>query len=208
MFLHCVALNVGEVKVPWSKYANQANSLFLFFLVLSILGFVCFIPMIVLIIFMAISMANNGMAVPIGILTIACAVFVMIIVGILFALVSKFTNDFVVPIMYLQRKTCMEAWREFKELLSANKGLFALYILFHIALSIVIGMIIFAIVIATCCCAGCLFAIPYIGTVLLLPILVFKRSYSLYYLAQYGRALNVFVPHNIEDANTLGELVQ
>jgi hypothetical protein len=46
----------------------------------------------------------------------------------------------------------------------------------------------------TCCCACCFMVIPYIGTVFLLPILVFGRSYSLYYLAQYGREYNVFVP--------------
>ena len=28
--------------------------------------------------------------------------------------------------------------------------------------------------------------LPFIGTVLLLPVLVFKRSYSLYFLAQLG----------------------
>jgi hypothetical protein len=50
-----------------------------------------------------------------------------------------------------------------------------------------IGVMILALVLVTCCCAGCLLAIPYLGTVLLLPVLVFKRSYSLYYLAQYGR---------------------
>jgi hypothetical protein len=34
--------------------------------------------------------------------------------------------------------------------------------------------------------------IPYLGTVLMLPILVFERSYSLYYLAQYGPEWDVF----------------
>jgi len=206
MFLHCVSLNVAEVKVPWSKYATQANSLFLFYLVLSILGFVCFIPLIILIIFMAIKMAGNGMAVPVGVLTIICTIFVMIIVGILFALAGKFTNDFVVPIMYLRGSTCMNGWSEFWKMLCGNKGRFTLYILFHIVLSLGIGMIIFITVIVTCCCAGCLFAIPYLGTVLLLPILVFKRAYSLDYLAQYGRDYDVYA--RVEAISPGQELVQ
>lgn len=208
MFVHCVALNVGEVKVPWGEYVKEAHSLFLFYLVLALLGFVCFIPFSVLILFMVIAIGNNGMAVPIAVMVIICTAFVMAIVGILFALVGKFTNDFVVPIMYLHGMTCMDGWREFKELLSMNKGRFALYILFHIVLSIAIGIIILSIVFMTCCCAGCFFAIPIVGTVLLLPIFVFKRSYSLYYLAQYGRDLNVFVPHDTEDTTALPELVQ
>ena len=50
------------------------------------------------------------------------------------------------------------------------------------------------VVLVTCCCAGCLMALPYLGTVLLLPVLVFKRSYSLYFLAQFGPEYDVFPP--------------
>jgi hypothetical protein len=206
MFLHCVALNVAEVKVPWEKYASHANSLFLFLLILGILGFVCFIPMIAILLFIAMGMANNGLAVPIGIMAIVCTVLVMIIIGILFGLVGIFTKDFVVPIMYLRGCTCTDGWRAFWKMLTSNKGKFVLYILFQFVLGLAIGAIIFVIVLATCCCAGCLLAIPYIGTVLLLPILVFRRSYSLCYFAQYGGEYNVFpVP---EALNPGQELVQ
>jgi hypothetical protein len=37
-------------------------------------------------------------------------------------------------------------------------------------------------------------AIPYLGTVLLLPVLVFKRSYSIYFLRQFGPEYDVFPP--------------
>ena len=37
-----------------------------------------------------------------------------------------------------------------------------------------------------------LLAIPFVGTVLMLPIYVFQRSYSLFYLAQYGPEFNAF----------------
>jgi hypothetical protein len=49
-----------------------------------------------------------------------------------------------------------------------------------------IGALVFATIIVTCCLAGCLMMLPFLGTVLLLPVLVFKRAYPLYYLAQYG----------------------
>ena len=94
--------------------------------------------------------------------------------------------------MYVNNSTCMEGWSRFRLLLSGNKGRFALYILFQIVISMAIGAIVMAVVIATCCCAACILGIPYIGTVLMLPILVFQRSYSLYYLAQYGPRFNVF----------------
>jgi len=58
----------------------------------------------------------------------------------------------------------------------------------------VIGFIVVAAVLVTCCIAGCLLALPYLGTVLLLPVLVFKRGYSIHYLAQYGPDYDVFAP--------------
>jgi hypothetical protein len=115
-------------------------------------------------------------------------------VAIVFALIKKFTMDFVVPVMFLRRSRCLAAWREFYRLLGAHPGQWILYILFQIVLTIAIGALVVMVVIITCCCAGCLMALPYLGTVLLLPILVFKRAYSLYFLAQFGPEYDVFPP--------------
>jgi hypothetical protein len=100
--------------------------------------------------------------------------------------------DFVVPIMFLRRTKCTAAWREFLGLLGANFGRFVLYLLFQIVLGMGISMVVLAAVVVTCCIAGCLMGIPYIGAVVLLPVLVFERSYSLYYLTQFGPAYSVF----------------
>jgi hypothetical protein len=111
---------------------------------------------------------------------------------VVFGLIGKFLKDFVVPVMYIEKSTCMAGWSRFMSVLSANKGRFALYILFQIVISMAIGAIVMAVVLVTCCCAACILGIPYIGTVLMLPLLVFERSYSLYYLGQYGPEFDVF----------------
>ena len=113
---------------------------------------------------------------------------------IVFAIIQKLTTDFVVPIMYLRRSRCLAAWREFRDLLTANAGRFALYLLFQIVIAMVVGAIVLMVFIVTCCVACCLAAIPYLGTVLLLPVLVFKRCYTLLYFAQFGPGYNVFPP--------------
>ena len=100
--------------------------------------------------------------------------------------------DFVVPIMFLRCGTCLAAWREFYALLSANPGKFTVYILFQIVLAMAIGALVVVAVLVTCCIAGCLMALPFVGTVLLLPVLIFKRAYPLYYLAQFGPQYDVF----------------
>jgi len=195
MFLHCVALNKAEVKVPWHKYRHQGNSLFLFRIVVGIISFVFFALFIGVIVFAAIIAA--GTHAQIGALAIVTIILVSLLIlvpiVIAFALLMKFTMDFVVPIMYLRASTCTAAWREFWTLLKSNKGRFTLYILFQIVIGFAIGAIVLAAMCITCCCAACILAIPYIGTVLMLPLLVFKRSYSLLYFRQFGPTFDVFI---------------
>ena len=194
MFLHCVATNKAQVVFPWHKFRQQGNSLFLFRIVLGLIGFVVVVLPIVGIILLGI-MIGTGSAPPIvsipGIILLA-----LVLIGFLITLflVKKFTFDFVVPIMFLRMSSCTAAWREFIAVLSANKLRFTLYLIFQIVIKIVIGVMIgIGFCIGLCfCCASCLLLVPYIGTVILLPVHVFTRSYSLYYLQQYGKQFDVF----------------
>jgi hypothetical protein len=194
MFLHCVAENKAEVKVPWTKFQQHANSLFLFRIVLGLIGFAAIgLPLLLAGGLIAITIANNGF-VAAAVLGIVMIVLMIIAISIVFALIGKFTTDFVVPIMSLRTTSCTAGWREFLTILSLNKGRFVLYILFQIVIALAIGAIILTAVFVTCCCAACILALPYIGTVLMLPVLVFKRAYSLLYLGQFGPEFDVFRP--------------
>ncbi|HXJ72921.1 MAG TPA: hypothetical protein VNM37_08710 [Candidatus Dormibacteraeota bacterium] len=192
MFLHCVALNKAEVSVPWHKFAREGNSLFWFRLVLGLIGFVLILPLLALAGLAVFTLvAHHGPHVG-AILGLVSVMLMLFAVGIILGLIGKLTTDFVVPIMFLRGRNCRASWMELLNLLSANVGGFVLYVLFQIVLGLAMGMLVLLVVIVTCCCAGCLLAIPYLGTVLLLPVLAFKRSYSLCYLAQYGREYDVF----------------
>ena len=194
MFLHCVAQNKAEVKVPWHDFRDHGNSLFVFRVVVGLIGIAAFaVPAILLVIFV-ISLAAGGAPQAGAILGLVVTGLCFLALAIVFWVIRRFTTDFVVPIMFLRTKNCVAAWREFLALLTENKGHFALYLLFRIAIAIVVTAIIVATVCVTCCCALCILAIPYIGTVVLLPILVFERSYSLLYLRQYGPQFDVFSP--------------
>lgn len=194
MFLHCVATNKAQVAVPWHKFRQQGNSLFLFQIVLGIISFIVvivpIIGIVVLVIMMGTGSAPGIVSIP-GIIILSLTIFVL---SILLFLVRKFTFDFVVPIMFLRMASCTACWREFRTILSANKLRFALYLLFQIVIKIVIRAIIgIGFCIGLClCCASCLLLIPYIGTVILLPVLVFTRAYSLCYLQQFGPEFDVF----------------
>jgi len=192
MFLHCVALNKAEVVAPWNQFAGEAVSLFWFRLVLNLIGWVVTLPLVVVIAVLVIGMVKADAANAVAIVASAGALLLIIALALLLFVIRKLTMDFVVPIMFLHRKKCLEGWGVLRGLFRGNVGNFILYLLFQIVLGMVIGTLVVLAVLVTCCIAGCLMALPYLGTVLLLPILVFSRAYSLYYLAQFGREFDVF----------------
>ncbi|MHC5158954.1 MAG: DUF7544 domain-containing protein [Planctomycetota bacterium] len=196
MFLHCVARNVAEVKNPWKQYAQQANSLFLFKLALWAAGFVGAMLFIIPLVMIGTCFVRVGIELfPLtNILWVFLLIFGIIVVAVAIWTVKLLTNEFVVPIMYLRGCFVKDAWRECWQLLMSNKGPFTLYLLFLLVIGLAIGMIVLLAVLVTCCCAACFLMIPYIGTVVMLPILVWRRAYSLLYLSQYGPEFDVFVP--------------
>jgi len=191
MFLHCVALNRAEVQLPWRRWAAQANSLFWFRLVSTALLLVPIVPLIVFLVLGIIRMAERGVG-PTNLVLLLGCLLALVLLAVLSWVIVRFTVDFIVPIQYLRGCACLAAWRELLPFLQQNLGPFLLYLLFRILLALAIGAIVLIVILATCCIAGCLLAIPYLGTVLMLPILVFDRSYSAAFLAQLGADYNVF----------------
>ncbi len=192
MWLHCAARNVAEVAEPWKRYKTQANSLFVFRLVLWLISFLIMLSIFVGLCFVIYPMIVQEQFLWAMLWQIIGLSAIIIIAGIIFGLIAKFTFDFVVPVMYISGESCVAAWRRFMGLLSANKARFVLYILFQIVIGMACGAIIFAVMLLTCCVACCIFSIPYIGTVAMLPILAFNRLYSLCYLKQFGPEFDAF----------------
>lgn len=192
MFLHCIALNKAEIQTPWDQFAAAGQSLWLFRLGLGLVGMIVMLPLLGLIGVPIYRMVLRGAPSAGGIALAVGALLASILLAVAFAVVSKLTKDFVVPIMFRRGNKCLEAWRELRGLLREHFGSFVLYFLMQIVLGIGIGMLVLAVLLVTCCIAGCFLAIPYIGTVLFLPVLVFQRAYSLHFLAQFGPEYDVF----------------
>ena len=192
-FLYCVAQNKGEFWNPWRQLGPLGNSLFAFRIALGIIGFltgVTFLALGGVVGFVAYQTIGFTVFSILGIVMCGLLFLASLIV---FGTIGMFTTDFVVPIMYQHTLRCTQGWKVLLEVLGHNQGRFVLYLLFKIVIGVAIGTIAIMMM-CFCCIACCLFMIPYIGTVLLLPLIVFKRSYSLYYLAQYGPEFNVFPP--------------
>jgi hypothetical protein len=192
MFLHCVARDRAEVAVPWRRYAREAKSLFLFRLAVGLIALVILLPIAAVVVLTLWRIAHGGRPSVVGFLPVILASLLLFVLVVGLLVVSKLTRDFAVPIMYLRGGTCTAAWREILALFSGRPGLPILYLLFQIVLGLLIAVLLLIAFFATCCIAACFLAIPYIGTVLLLPVYIFLRSYSLFYLRQLGPQYDVF----------------
>jgi hypothetical protein len=91
--------------------------------------------------------------------------------------------------MYRRRCVAREALRVVISLISSYPGEIVLYCLFWIVLALASVLVSCTAICATCCIA----AIPYIGTVILLPVFVLFQSFSLCFLRQFGSEYDVWM---------------
>lgn len=188
MFLDNVLHNRAEIQAPWRRFRRQGNSLFLFSICFGIAALAVLATLGLLLLFAAwpdIGRHNFGInalgAILLGVLFFTSYILVL---GCLLA----FLNDFVIPLMILRSCRVMTAWGLFLALFKAHAGVFVLYLLFRLILMLVIS----SVAMLVCCLLCCTVLIPYVGTVILLPVSVFWRSYSAHFLEQFGGAYRLF----------------
>jgi hypothetical protein len=188
MFLDNVVHDKAEIKAPWYEYRTEGNSLFLwrvgFIVTVIVVAALAAVPLILY----AVRVGEDLPSILL-LLLLVCPLF-LIVVGAVY--VDLFLRSFVVPIMYRDRLKTNAAWSRFAPALKARLGWFLLYGLWLLVLMIGVMFGILILVLVTCCIAGCLLAIPYIGTVLLLPLWVGLRALSLEFLAQFGDEFKIF----------------
>jgi hypothetical protein len=181
MFLDNVVHNRAEIKRPWHDFADQGNSLFGFriaFWLASILSLLLLGGVAAL---MILSGIRDGELQPLGIAGVAFAAVAMMLWLPTVIAIGFLLEDLIIPIMYVRRCGCMEAWREFRSVFDGYGGTLILYFLFKIVLGFVVGLL--AMLVACVLC--CIVILPFVGTVVMLPFLVFARSYSLYFMQQF-----------------------
>jgi hypothetical protein len=189
MFIDCIAKNHGAIAAPWREFRKEGNSYFLF----SLMAAVCLMLLAALLSAPLVYLAIRGRFYlslhrdrlePYVLLIIALWVFVILLVAVAWALIV----NFMVPVMYRRRCRAYEAFRAATSLVARHPGEVVLYCLFLIVLAVASVMVGCVVACATCCIA----AIPYVGTVILLPVFVLLRSFSLLFLRQFGPEYDVW----------------
>ena len=186
MFLDNVVHDRKLVKAPWNEFNVQGDSLFLwrlvyFFVILFIFGFYiwfCYSTLQE----MYFDYASNEAL-------ITYAIFMglgLLLMFIITAYIGLFLNDFIVPIMYKKGQKSMVAWGHFMALFSKARGYFLLYGLLVLLLFICVVILVVLFGILTCCIGFILLILPYIGSVITLPISYTFRAFSIEFLEQFG----------------------
>lgn len=194
MFLDNVAQDKAEIAKPWKQYKTEGNSLFLWRLVF---GLICFTLFIMFFIFFFTTGAfiyreSLYRHVPVSFLVVMGLFFFFMI--IIIGYISMFLESFVVPIMYKNKIKTTQAWSHFLKLFGEHPFHFILFGIFVFLLTIMFVILIVVAGLLTCCIGIILLIIPYIGTVVSLPVWYTLRAFSLEYLAQFGPEYDVFPP--------------
>jgi hypothetical protein len=189
IFVDSIVRNRAAIVEPWKEFRAEGNSFFLFSLIIAV------------VLIAVIAIAGVGLIVPfisrgaqaepgVGFwIGLSLFVFVAVCLAFVWALASQL----MVPIMYRQRCRARLAFAQAVDLVASHPGPILLYVLFLLVLVVAAVVISCAVACATCCIA----AIPYVGTVILLPVPVTLGAFMLLFLRQFGPDYDVwagFVP--------------
>ena len=203
MFLDNVIHNRANITKPWYDFRWLGNSLFVWRLCF---GFICFGLFVLFLVFCYLTLyelydsyAPRSMMILAILGLILAGMLLLTIMGY----ISLFLEDFVIPIMYRNNLSILTAWGRFISLFTGHVLHFLLYGLLVFSLHVLVVICVIAAGLLTCCLGLILLMIPYIGSVITLPISFTFRAFSLEFLQQFGPEYAIF-PESIE-AHASGE---
>lgn len=182
MFLDGVARNRAEVREPWNRFRNPGNRLFRFRFVLGLILLAVVLVLaggMALLVFRSIHHRFDALSIA-GMATLGLVLMALMIGGVIFELLLR---DFAVPVMFIRGIGPWDALKVlWNELLRGRGWDFTRFYLLKLALSLASLVLI----LAGCCLTCCIGMLPYLSSVVFLPIHVFFRSYSLLFMEQLG----------------------
>jgi hypothetical protein len=192
MFLDNVVRNSAEIAKPWREFRKEGDSLFVWRLVFGLVAVAVFIAFAVFFFVGARELYEVGWGRGLPVLLLVGLGLTFFLLLILIGYISLFLNDFVVPIMAKDRVSTVAAWRRFLPLLGRHPFSFILYGIIIFLLYILFVIVVVVAGLVTCCIGWLLLVIPYIGTVVTLPVWYTFRAFSLEFLAQFGPEYRLF----------------
>lgn len=186
IFIDCIVKNRAAIAQPWHEFRKQANSYFLFSLLVGC-GFLVLIALLALPFMLPIVRGVTFLRLHDFYLISTIVLWAVVICLLVFA--WALIAHFMVAIMYRRRCRVLEGFSVVLSLMAAYPGEIVLYCLFWVVLALASVIVGCTAICATCCIA----AIPYVGTVILLPAFVCLRAFGLLFLRQFGPDYDVWM---------------
>jgi hypothetical protein len=185
MFIDCIVKNRGAIVEPWREFRNQGNSYFLFGL---LVGFIILTILAAASLPFMLPIVRGVTFLHMHDVYLICMIALWAVVLLLLILAWALISHFMITVMYRQRCIANEAFRIALSLIANYPGEITLYCLFWIVLGIGTAITACATILVTCCLA----LLPYIGTVILLPLFVCLRAFGLRFIRQFGPDYDVW----------------
>jgi hypothetical protein len=186
IFLDNLVGDRAAILDPWKAHERIGNSLFRWRLFFGLSVLLVFGLLVTPVFALGRGLGDSDFGRPLSALVALAAGLFAFLAGIAAAYVSLFLENFVVPIMFNRDLTATEAWRVFLPLLRQNAATFLLYGVLILLAYVGAGLCLLALFVITCCIGPLLLSVPYLGSVLLLPLTGLYRLYSLEFLAEFG----------------------
>lgn len=183
IFLDGVARDRAEIAEPWTRLRFLGNQLFGFRLKLLLAGFALLLLCLGLGALIALpDLQARRFGTP-ALLGLVVAGGLLLLGLLAMALIGALLHDFVVPVMYRRQIGVAAAWVALRrELLPGH----AWQVVGFYLMSLLLGLAAALLMLIGCCLTCCVALLPYVSSVVFLPVHVFFRSYSLGFLEQFG----------------------
>lgn len=188
IFLDNVVHDRAHIVEPWNRFHRLGNSLFLWRFGFVMVCLVVLLGVALLVFAPAATLSFHDAVRALSFAGMFFGILLAVAIGVVIAYVVLLLENFVIPIMYRFDLKATDAWRALLPWLKAHPGWFFLYGLFILLVAI---PAVFAVAFLVCCTC-CIVALPYIGTVILLPMWVTYRALGPEFLAQFDPRFDLF----------------
>ncbi len=192
MFMSNVVHERVEITKPWRDYQSEGNSLFVWRLLFALFSFVVFGGLFAFFFIQGGALYDAGLARSIPLSFILVFGLVTLGIVLVWGYIALFLKEFVAALMFKHRVSAGEAWRRFLALFKRYPLPFIGFGIITFLLVLVFVAAVILAIIGTCCIGAIFLAIPYISTVVTLPVWYAYRAFSLEFLAQFGPEYDVF----------------
>lgn len=197
IFLDNVVRQRASVIEPWKRTRELGNSLFVWRLCFTIIAALVFVLVSVVGV-VGISAAGivgsvrgNDVS-PWVFVALGLFVLLVVVMVLVAVYIGHFLRNFIVPIMLRRDVKATEAWGVFLSMFRERPWPFIAYGLFVFVLWLGVATTVLVLGLLTCCIGLVLVALPYLGTVILLPVWVTYRALGVEFLSQFDDDLDLF----------------